>query len=783
MFTMNYVGKPVYRIDSFEKVTGRAVYVYDMELPGMLYAKLVRSTEAHAKIKRINIDKAKNYPGVVKIVTGDQLRNYKVGIYVGDRNMLAWDKVRFIGEPVVAVIAESEEAAERAAELIEVDYEPLPVLTDPEKAFEEKQILIHENLGNYDYYRGYINPVPGTNIANKFILKRGNIDLGFSKSDLIIESKFVEDMINHVYMEPMSVIAQWLPDGTIEIWTSAQSPFAVRYLTAKALHIPESKIIVHVPYVGGGFGGKAGVNFEPLVVMLSKMVGGRPVKLALTRTENFLAAPSKVGVRAWVKTGVTKDGRILAWYTRYIVDSGGYADYAVNVGRTMGYIGTGVYDVPNVYVESYTVYTNKPYATAFRGFGVLEAHWVIERQIDIIAHKLGMDPQELRLRNMVRPGSSLAMGQPIDEGNGNLEQCLKLAKDLIMWGKVSERVDTYTYRGKGLALSVKGPSVPTNNAAQAFVRLNEDGTIDVSVGTTEIGQGTLTSIAQIVADEFGIPIDMVRVEVFKDTSKTAYTWQTVGSRSLFYDGNAVLAAINDAKDQIRKIAARVFNVEVTDIEIRDGKVFVRNKPGLSLDLKDIAMGYTLPNGNVIGGPILGRGYFVKSDLTILNENGQGKPFPFVTFGAHAVEVEVDVLTGRVKVLKYVGVFDVGKAINPKLVEGQMVGGAVMGISYALYESLKFDDYGSLLNPNLIDYKVIRADEIPNDLISVILENPQPDGPLGARGIGENAMLGVAAAIGNAIYNAIGVEVYELPITPERLWKAIKEQRPELLEGW
>ena len=778
-----YVGKPIPRIDALEKVMGRALYTYDMEVPGMLYAKLVRSTEAHAKIRKINIENALKYPGVVAVITGEQLRHYKVGIYVADRTMLAVDKVRFIGEPVAAVIAESEEAAERAAELIDVDYEPLPAVFDPEKALESNAPLIHEDLGRYDYYRGYINPVPGTNIANKFILRRGDINQGLLKSDLVIESKFTEDMMNHMYMEPMSVVAWWLPNDTLEIWTSAQSPFAVRYLTAKALHIPESKIIVHVPYVGGGFGGKAGVNFEPLVAMLSKLVGGRPVKLALTREENFLIAPSKVGVRAYIRTGVTKDGKLLAMHIRYIVDSGGYADYAVNVGRTMGYIGAGVYDVPNVHVESYTVYTNKPYATAFRGFGILEAHWVIERQIDIIAHKLGMDPVEFRLRNIVRPGSTLSMGQPISEANGNLEQCIKVARELIGWGKIEKTSDPYIYRGKGIAASIKGPSVPPNNAAQAFVRLNEDGTIDVSVGTTEIGQGTLTSIAQMVAEEFGVPIDKVKVNTIKNTSESAYTWQTVGSRSLFYDGNAVLAAVNDAKEQIRKIVSQIFDVSPSDIEIKEGKAFARGDPSRYVELKDIAMGYTLPNGNTIGGPILGRGYFVKSELTFLNSEGQGVPFPFVTFGAHAVEVEVDVLTGRIYVTKYVGVFDIGKAINPRLLEGQIIGGAIMGISYALYESLKFDENGVLVNPNLIDYKVIRSDEIPKEIMAVTLENPQSDGPMGVRGVGENTMLGVAAAIGNAVYNAIGINLYELPMTPERVWRAIKEQRPELLEGW
>ncbi|WP_069807284.1 xanthine dehydrogenase family protein molybdopterin-binding subunit [Vulcanisaeta thermophila] len=778
---MSSIGKSIYRVDGVEKVTGTALYVYDMELPGMLYAKLVRSTEQHARIIRIDVSKALSIPGVVAVVTGKDLAGYRVGIYVSDRPLLAEDKVRFYGEPVAAVIAENEEAAERAAELVEVEYDPLPAIFDVEEAIKPTAPLIHD-LGKYNYYKGYINPVPGTNIANKFILRRGDVNSAFLRDSVkVVEAQFTEDMMNHVYMEPISVIARWLPNNIVEIWTSAQSPFAVRYLTAKALHLPESNIVVHVPYVGGGFGGKAGVNFEPLVAMLSKVVQGRPVKLSFTREENFFVAPSKVGVKAWAKLGVNEDGKILAFQAKYLVDSGGYADYAVNVGRTMGYIGASVYYVPNILVESYTVYTNKPYATAFRGFGILEAHWVIERIIDIAAQKLGIDPLTFRLKNIVRPGLTLSTGQPVTKDSGDLERCLKLAAELIDLNKVDKPKDPYIFRGKGIAASIKGPSVPPNNAAQAFVRLNEDGTIDVSVGTTEIGQGTLTGLAQLVAEEFGVPIEKIKINIIKDTSTSAYTWQTVGSRSLYYDGNALLAAIRDVKAQIRSIASKIFNVEAEEIEIKDGKVFPKTEPNEYVTLSEIAMGYTLPNGNVIGGPILGRGYFVKSDLTYLDENGQGIPFPFFTFGAHAVEIEVDVLTGKIKVLKYVGVFDVGKVVNPKLLEGQIIGGAIMGISYALYERLKFDN-GVLVNPNLIDYKVIRSDEIPQDIISIALENPEPSGPYGVRGIGENTMLGVAAAIGNAVYNAIKVNLYELPMTPERVWRAIREQRPELLEG-
>lgn len=766
------------RVDALDKISGKALYVYDMKVPGMLWAGLVRSTVPHGIIKKIDASRALAKRGVKGVITGAQLSHIRAGIYIQDRAPMASGKVRYWGEPVAAVLAKDLRTAREAAELVEVDYEELPAVTDPKEALKEGSPLVHEKLHEYHKYPE-IRPIPNSNVANIFRLRKGDVETVLNNSDIIVKDTFTEAMINHAYMEPMSVIAWWTPDGTLEIWTSAQSPFAVRNLISKTLEIPESKIVVHVPYVGGGFGGKAGLHLELLVALLSKAIGGIPVKLVLSREENFFVAPSKVGVSAQGELGVSKEGKLLALRINYIVDAGAYADYAVNVGKTMGYIGAGPYDVPNVWIDSTTVYTNKPFATAFRGFGILEAHWVVERLIETASRKLGMDPFQLRMMNRLRPGSTTSTGQRITEGNGDLGKCLQLAADLIGW-KSSRPSAHPRYVGRGISLAMKGPSVPPYNSAQAYLKFNEDGTVDVSVGTTEIGQGTVTSIVQLVSEELGVPPSRVRVDLVKDTSRSAYTWQTVGSRSLFYDGNAVLAAVEDAKAQIRRIASKVFNVEEEDVMIGDGKVYVRGS-SKSLDLKDIVMGYVTSNGNVIGSPVVGRGSFIVPDLTYLDSQGQGSPFPVITFGAQAVEVEVDVLTGEVKVNRYVGVFDLGKVINKRLAMDQVVGGAVMAISLTLYESLKFDESGSLLNPNFVDYKLAEISDVNDNLVGVFLENPEPRGPKGARGVGENVLLGIPAAIGNAIYDAIGVSVRDLPITSERLWREIRAQRPELLE--
>ena len=778
--SFKYIGKPTARIDGWEKANGTAIYAFDIELPGMLYAKLVRSPYPHARIIEVNGEDARRQPGVVRIVSGKDVP-YKLGIYVGDRDILATEKALWAGHPVAAVVAKTLEAAEKAVELVRVKYEPLDPVLDPLEALKPGAPIVHERLGEYRKLPVF-NPIPGTNIANIFRLVRGNVQKGFSQADLVVENEYSMPMVSHVYMEPMTVVAHYQRDGRVDVWTSAQSPFTVRYLTSVSLGIPLQNIRVHVPYVGGGFGGKAGLNLEPLVILLSKLSGYRPVKLSLSREENFTSAAVRVGLHARIKTGVSKDGRMIAEEIRYVFDAGAYADYAVNVGRAAGYAGVGPYEIPNVKVESYTVYTNKTYATAFRGFGHMELHWCVERQMDIVARKLGIDPVEFRLKNLHKPGKSItATGVRVREDAGRPDLCLKAVAEALGWGKPREKPDRpWKYRGIGLAVFMKGPAQPPNSAASAIIRFNEDGSATLHVGTTEIGQGTLTALAQLAAEELGIPLEMVRVSTEKDTLFTAYTWQTVGSRSLFMDGNAVIMAARDARRQILERAAKVLKAEPSELEIVDGVVRVKGKPWMNVAVKDLAMGYTYPDGTSIGGPVIGRGWYIARHMTNLDpETGQGSPTIFETYGCQGVEIEVDVLTGEVRVLRIVSAFDIGKAVNPLLVEGQIVGGSVMAMSIALMEELKYGD-GRMLNPNLTDYKIARAGDVPKEFRSIIIETPQLDGPYGARGIGELTMIGVPAAIGNAIFDAVGVEVRSMPLSGEHLWMEILRQKPELL---
>ncbi len=776
------VGKRIPPRDAFDKVTGTGTYVYDMELPGMLYAKLVQSTKPHAKIKGIDYSKALQVPGVVSVATGRDFP-FRIGIYVGDRDLLAIDKVLWVGHPVAAVIADSVRAAEKALDLIYIDYDPLPAVFDPIESMKPDAPLLHPDLGRYRVSPAF-KPRPGTNIANEFHLKRGDIEKGFSKAEVVVEGDFSLPFMSHVYMETQAVIAHYRQNGYIDLWTSAQSPFAVRYLMGMSLGMPMGRIRVHVPYIGGGFGGKAGLGWEPLVAMLSRKVGYKPVKLLLTRSEQFRLAPVVAGVRGWGKIGLDRNGRIVAYQARFIFDSGAFGDYTVNVSRTAGYACTGSYEIENAECESYAVYTNKIPTTALRGFGYPENHWVLERLIDKAAKELGMDPVKVRSLNLLKPGVSYTgTGARLREDAGNPQKVLEEVAKGLGWGeKARDSSKPWRVRTKGLAVSVKGPSQPPDASASAIIKFNEDASVDVLVGTGNFGQGTVTSLAMIVAEEFGIPLDKVHVHELRSTNDSAYTWQTVGSRGLFTDGSALLEAIRDAKNKIKKVASAALRVSEDHLEIADGKVYVKGKPWYYIPLERIVMGYTFENGNAIGGPIIGSGRHIAELNTYLDpDTGQGTPTIFYTFGGTGVEVEVDLLTGEVKVVKAVQAFDIGKAINPLLVEGQMIGGFVMGQSRALYEEIIFDEMGAVANPNLSFYYVARAPDIPEEWVLRIIETPQTDGPYGARGIGENVMIAVAPAIGNALFHGLGVDVRHLPMKAERVWRAIREQRPELYQ--
>jgi CO/xanthine dehydrogenase Mo-binding subunit len=771
----SYVGEEVDRIDAFEKVTGTAVYTADIKLQGMLYARLLKSPHAHARILKIDTSEAEKLPGVRAVLTGKDIP-YQFGIYMTDKFMLARDKVRHVGEPVVAVAADTEEIADEAVELIKVEYEELPAVFDPREALKEDAPLVHENLHEY-LHAPFVFPKPHTNVANHFKLRKGDVERGFKEADVIVENEFNQPMVQNVQMETHVSIGQWLPNGQINVWTSAQSPFAVRHLLSVGLGVPIHRINVQVPYLGGGFGGKAGLHWEPLVVLLSKKAGGRPVKLTMTREEEFNTAAVRQGLYAHVKTGVRRDGKIVAEEIEYIWDSGAYADYGVNIGRAAGYSCTGPYEIPNVKCDSLTVYTNHPYGTAYRGFGHVEFHWAIERQMDLVAREIGMDPVEFRLKNAALPGCITATGEKLREDAGRVDECIKAVARELGWGKKKPKQKGTRLRGIGVAALWKAPAMPPYTSSSAILKLNEDGTVTLSISLTEMGQGTPTAFAQMVAEGLQIPIQKVKVVNRQETDYTPYSWQTVASRGAFMDGNAVLRAIEDFKEKIKDTAAELLKTPKDKLAIADGKVFVKEKPGRNIPLGAIATCGVLPSGSGIKGPILGYGYYTAEGLTNLDpETGQGLPALMWTFGAQGAEIEVDIETGDVRVLKVVTALDLGKALNPMLAKSQIYGGVVQGLGTTLMEEFVFDKKGVLLNNNLTDYKIFRAPDIPDKFVPILIENPQRNAPYGARGIGEHPTISIGPAVANAIYDATGIDLYDLPMSREKVWKALSRRK-------
>ena len=775
------VGRPVSPEDTVRKVTGTALYTYDWEVPGTLYAKFATSTVPHAKILSVNLERAKEVPGVAAILTGKDMP-FRVGMYAGDRDLLAVEKVRWAGHPVALVVAETLEAAERASELVDVEYESLPAVFDPLKALEPEAPLIHERMEEYKHAPVFY-PVPGTNIANRFRLVHGDVEKGFEEADELIEEEFRVSHVSHAYLETQNVVAQAFRDGTYDIWTSAQSPFVVRQIVSEALKVPYNKVTIRVPFVGGGFGGKAGLQWEALIAMASKAVGYRPVKLVLSRKENFASSASREGVVATVKAGFTKEGKCVAYKVRFVLDAGAYADYTVNVSRAMGYSAEGVYEVPNVHCESLAVYTNKIPTTAMRGFGYAESNWVLEQVFERAAKKLGLDSAKIRRMNLLRPGEShTATGELVREDVGDPRKVLQTVLDSIEWeGKAEPASEPWKVRTRGFALCVKGPSQPPNASSSAILKFNEDSTMDLVLGTGNFGQGTTTAISQIVADQFGVPVERVRVEPTRDTGKSAYTWQTVGSRGLFTDGAATLRACEDAKNQILELASQVLRLQKPELEVVEGAVKAKGRPWLTIPLNELVFGYVYPNGNTIGGPVIGRGYYTSSLNTNLDpQTGQGVPTIFHTFGGTAVDIELDLVTGAIEVLKAVQVYDVGRAINPLLLKMQLDGGFIMGMSIALFEKIKFDEQGWVTNPNFTSYYVARMKDVPKEFVARYVETPTFDGPLGARGIGEMSMLAVASAISNAGYSGTGVKLNNHPMSPQEVWSAISTQKPDLV---
>ena len=765
------IGENKLRKDAHEKVTGAAVFADDIQFGNsLLHARIKRSPHPHAFIKKIDVTKASALPGVKAVVTGDDFPGY-IGLYLQDRYIFCRDRVRYVGDPVAGVAAISEEVAQKAIDLIDVEYEVLEPVLDPEFGVSSEAPVLHPDLGQY-VVANFIFPQPGTNVSNHFKIRKGDTDNAWGKCAAIIERKYRIPHIQHVPIEPHIAVAKVDESGEITLWGSSQSPFAQRNLIAQTLGVSQSKMRVIAPYVGGGFGCKAGVSMESLAVAISSKVKGRPVKLILTREEEFFTAFVRQGLVAYFKMGCDDKGQLLAMENTFYWDGGAYTEYGVNITRASGYSSSGPYEVPNIKTDSYCVYTNHPVGGPMRGFGMPEMHAGLEQCIDELAQQIGMDAVEFRKINCLKTGSTLVTGSKMHATG--LPKCIENTAEAIGWGKKSPASAPNKRRGKGLALMWKAPAMPPNAGSSAWVELAEDGTVNVGIGGQEIGQGSFTVMAQMAAAALGVPYEAVRIATPVDTRYSPYEWQTVASRLTWSMGNAVANAARDAKRQILDTVAEAWDESPEDLDIVNS-VVISYKSEKEIPLKNLVVyGLPKPGGQGwMGGPIVGRGNFMPTYVTGLDaETGQGeRAVVHYTTGAQAVELEVDLDTGRIEILKGVSTFDVGRAINPDLVKAQMEGGFVQGMSSALFESLQLKD-GFVKNPSFVDYRIATSADAPRDMQAFIVEEAQDDGPWGARGIGEHSMVPTIPAIANAIYDAVGIRLEGPPFTAEKVYLAM-----------
>lgn len=778
-----YVGGNHPRQDALDKVTGEAIYVHDMAQPGMLHARIKTAPHAAARILTINTARAEALPGVRVVLTGAELE-HQLGLYMADKRILAREVVRYQGEAVAAVAAETEAVAAAACDLIEVEYEALPFIFDPEEALADDAPLVHPDLHTYSHMKGVFFPQANTNIAHHQKIVKGDVEQGFAAADRIFEHSFENPPVQHVPMETHAVIARALSRDRMDIISSAQSPFTVRNILAHTFKVPHNNIRVRIPYVGGGFGCKAGIHLEPLCYVLSQRAGGRPVKMVATREEEFNTLPCRQGLKTRVKTGVTNEGKLTALEVRYLWDAGAYADYGVNIGRAAATAGAGPYCLPHAKVDSLVIYTNKIFGTAFRGFGHLEVMWGIERNMDIMAHALGIDPYELRQRNYLRPGDATITGEVFTEHHGRPDLCLQQVAETIGWRERPRDNHPPTappaagkVRGYGIAALHKSPAMPVFTSCSCIIKFNEDASVHVLISGVDYGQGTYTTLAGVAAQELSIPVEKVLVVHDCDTNTQPYDWQTVASRFTFMGGNAVIDAAQDCLRQLKETAGEVLRASPDDLVCEDETVYVRQNPHQRLSYRQLVQGYTYENGNSIGGPINGRGRYIAQGLSHLDpKTGQGKAAINWTYGAHGVVVEVDTETGEMEIVRIASSFDVGRVLHEGMCRTQVQGGVIQGLGSSVVEGFKFDERGRMLNNSFVDYKIPTAADMPREMHQLFVETPQIDGPHGARGIGEHPMIAVPSAIGNAIYDALGVQLSELPMTPERIYLALKRAR-------
>lgn len=710
-------------------------------------------------------------PGVRAVVTGKDTPRAG-GFQIKDRWPFAQDRVRYVGEPVAGVAADSLEIAVEAASRIRVEYEPMPAVFDPEEAARSTTpVLVHPDVTDYQHAPDLL-PYGASNVVYHGKIRKGDVVQAFKTADIVLEQSYRMPPVNHVALEVHSAAALFDRDGQLTIWSSGQGPHQRQIYFSNLLGMPAQRVRVITPYVGGGFGGKSNTSVELFVVPLALKARGRPVRLVLTREEEFLLTFTRMAMVAHLKLGARRDGRLLALSASYYFGCGAWADNGIGMADNARNGVSGAYAIPAVEADCYCVYTNNPGAGSFRGYGMPEVHWALESQVDELARRLGLDPLHVRRINGMTEGSELPTGGRM-HASGLLE-CLDRVADSLAWGIPLEPSSASHRRGRGIAAVLKGPHGPTNLAAAASMKVNADGSIDVLCGAVEMGQGTTTALAQIAAAELSVPLEQVRIQPIADTAYSPYDWKSVGSRTTWLVGNAIVSAARDLREQALRIAAQRLECSPADLTIDEGQVCLEGIPRMSLR-EVLITGITDAGGGTLSGPLIGRGSCVARGLERQDPATGMSPKvkPYYTMGAQGVDLEVDVGTGQVTLLRVAAAFDVGKAINPDQVEGQITGGTAQGLSTALLEEMAFAD-GHLRNGSLVDYKIMTAPDAPLEWSVDYVEVPQVDGPFGARGIAEPPIVGAAPAVGNALRDALGIRFTDLPLSPQRIALALAE---------
>ena len=766
---MALVGTNVTMVGGLAKVTGAVNYAPDLVLPRMLYAKALRSPYAHANLLRVDASKAEKLPGVVAVITRDDLAGLSpyFGPVVDDQPAVATDRVRHVGEVVALVAAESRDIAEESLDLIEAEYQELPAVFDLLEAAKPGAPVLHaqRNETSAGVHREEFNFAVGGNICSVYHVEDGDIRKGFEEAVDIFENVYSLPPVQHGHIEPHAATAFWEAGGKLVIHSATQNPSGVQEQLAQIFKLAENQVRVIVPPLGGGYGGKTHARLEPALALLARKTR-RPVQWVLTRDEVFLTG-RRYGAVAKIKTGFKKDGTIVARQVETFYEVGAYALNGPVNAKTGCYVSSGPYNIPNRSLTTYAVYTNLPPTGPFRGVGVSHVCWAYESEMDDIARRVGVDPLELRLKHLVKDGDVFVTGEKLV--SVGVADCLKRTADALGWKGKEEQAPVVSgnslVRGKGLAVTIKSTTTPTTSSAS--VRLNADGSAVLLTSSVDMGQGALTSLAQIVGDELGLPFEKVTVSS-PDTDMTPYDKSTSSSRTTFHMGQAAQKAAREIRNQLLEITARTFEARVEDLELKDATVCVRGVPEKRMSIAEV---FKARFGSSVGSMF--GGHCFKTEGGLDPKTGKGKAAAFWFFSACGAEVEVDVQTGKVWVLRAVTAVDAGKAIHPRQCDLQNEGSMLSGLGSALFEEMVYDN-GQPINSNLLEYMLPSMEDQPVDFTSFVVETPHPDGPYGAKGVGEAGLPPVAPAIGNAIANALGgVRIRDLPMKPDKIVAALR----------